>query len=413
MRRWILALALLAGCGPNQLALGDLQLQGVTSDGFAIVSDKSGKLIALSLADQSAEVIGTDRDAIVEIDGAMVVAFGSEALNPVAAIWTHATGIIPSPPGIAHDDFRAAPDGSAFAYLAPHLLVQPTGGMPRATTDDLVVGQWQFVGHKLVAVIDDGLTLAAFDPESGAATTLVTGHDYNCPFVADRTGTHILTCNNGDGLLVPLDGSSPRDLGSDYAGGWIGANGSSVFYRTKRSALVRDDGPIAGKTTLVDDGTVCELTDHAPDDGALLFSACSGEELIRTVRGAMPMLVSPDRAPAGPSFTVDSSFALDDGKIDAFSGKRELDAFAVATGDKVVVPGDIKKYLTPDGARLLAVTPSASGDMTFDLQLFDLAQSDLAPKTLATGVDSGIFLAPDGKSVLFTIPAQGLFQQPL
>jgi hypothetical protein len=409
MRRLIYALALLSGCSaPHELATGDITIEGVTSDGIAIVAERtSGKLIALSLVDQSAEFIFAGANVSVQIFGAIVVIVDNPT-DEVAAIFTHANGQIPAPPQLPVENFRAAPDNSTFAFASKdhQIFLQRLGDSPRLATPDALDSQFDFLGDHLVAVVGEAQKLVSIDPVTTAALTLLDRND--CPYQPDGIGRSVLACSNGNTVLVPLDGGSPKKI-VDFKSGWIGADGATVFFQDGRDSLLRDENESTDLFLPMD--AVCRIDGHSPDDSVMVFSPdCATRALVRLteVGAAAPVLLGRDDL-VPLTFSADERFMLVRSNFDSF-GNSDLDAFAVSDGTKLTLGRGITSFSFPDGARVLALAHADKTEVG-NLELFDLSQG--ATPTVIAGNVTSFALAPDGKSVLFTLAGQGLFQQNL
>jgi hypothetical protein len=420
VRRLILcaSLAIAAGCGPRQLAGGDLSLKGVTSDGFAIVADPTGLMHALSLDDGHAQAIARDRTATVEIFGTLVTLWDTDL--QLEALWSNSAGLLPLPMDgdqlISRSNFDAASDGSAFAFLlilhgveAPTLMVQTVGGQPVPVNDGLFVST--FVGKQLLyTVVGQLTTLMAFDPATGQRTKLL--DDFECQITAGPTGTSFLACTGGQTVLVTFDGATPRAISSDATFQWIAHDGATVFFQTMFGALMRSTP--SGLEELEPAGSVMDVFAVSPDDREVLISDpmlfMSVEALMK---GATPIEVSEDFVPAsGPPFTSDGRFVLlSRARQDEMSGIFDLVAVSADNGAQTTFTKGVDHYLVADGSRVVAHDHRVDKASTGDLELFDLANG--SGSTIASGVNPDFFLAPDGKSVLFTIPGQALFQQSL
>jgi hypothetical protein len=416
VRRLILcaSLAIAAGCGPHQLATGDLTLRGVTSDGFAIVADAAGQLHALSLDDGHAQAIAEERDGLVQIFGTLVTVWDQLQLE---AMWSGATGLLAPPMNgnmpILRSNFGATDDGSAFAFVAtygldaPTLMVEGIGGQPVPVSDH--VYDWTFVGDQLLFTIPgQPTTLVAFNPAIGERKQLLDNAE--CPISPGPAGTSILTCAGGETVLISLDGSPPRTIASIMPEAKIAHDGSVVFYPNASGALMRSTS--SGEEQLQPPDSVRSILAASPDDREVLLSGSDYlVSVVSAVKDATPLAISNGISLGdSPPFTTDGRFVLVPGKNDP-SGFFDLASFSTVNGTQTPFAKGVARVVLVNGSRVLVNDHRVPDKTAGDLELFDLASGSTT--SIATGANPDFFLAPDGKSVLFTIPGQALFQQSL
>jgi hypothetical protein len=250
----------------TRLLAGDLDVKGITSDGFVAVLDQSRGVLAVPLAggpfqtvDDEGESAGVRGNVIASFRNYDAVArFGD------VAVWTSAGGTdFPASIGLlaVNDDatrFLASTGSSSDATMT-NLVVGGLDGADvvavfSASSDASCRPGAAFVGDRfIVAHCDPGstsATISSVDPVSGAVTSLLADAKDQLAVVPGATGLVVVIGANGDAFLTKGDGASMTVIGHEVDAAVATPDGSAVLLRA-RGVISRVDVATAQPVILV------------------------------------------------------------------------------------------------------------------------------------------------------------------
>ena len=435
--------------GTQLVKSGALQLNGVTTDDFAIYTDTSSKTVyAVALTAGSAPIsLGpVDSNDDVTVSGKVVLigtgasqagvgpvsVWKSGAAKPATLAMAAAMGTYATSSDDAYvlyfdgvdanattgNLYAAATDGTGATQLAAGVDLQgnvcpPTiqfGGttavaaycLASAASADAGAGPSGDGG----AAVQNVATVATYATPGWKATTLSTAAQPT--FTVDPKGTTVLV-NTAAGLLAyPAAGGTAVTVdATGVAGGLLTKDGSHAIYTTSASALVRaaTTSP-PSPTTLSAAGSFASIYGLSPDENWTAGSspANGGNDLFlasATTAGTATSL-STAAAVGGDLFTADSSHVLYFTNVSKGSGT--LTASPTAGGAAVTLgTGAIYDLATKAGKVVFSDNFNRQGGTqgTADLRSFDTAAGG-SSTLLVSLADPNVFLSTEKDKIVYT-----------
>jgi hypothetical protein len=450
---WGLALALSA-CGGSgaggtttgtRILAGDVDVAGVTDDGFAAVRDPGGGLRAVpldggdpQLVDASSDGAGAVHDLIFSYHDFDIVSGIGDLI-----LWTAAGGAVPLASATAgviavSDDgtrilltFESSSDatatnlGVAASDGTPTVVVGPVSRLGGCGPSGTFAG-----GRFVVRRCDPGstvLTLVSVDPATGASVDLLApaGSSFDVVHVPDGDPLVAAVAPDGGAFLVPIAGGTATPLATGVEAVFAAVGGTAVLVRGGGSLrrVPLDGSP---PVTLVA-ASVTRVQALSPDGNAVLFRSMLGQRSygdLFLAGAAAPTDVTPlvatlDAATPGDAFTPDSSRAL------FMAGTSDL---GVGVLSSVPVAGGPP---TVHGQQVWAVRGYGSTSAVFaddyaavperpgraSIRAVDTAAAGATPTTIATHAGAAFALTHAGDRVVFSFDdggdGTGLYVAPL
>jgi hypothetical protein len=412
----------------TRLLAGDLDVKGITSDGFVAVLDQSRGVLAVPLAggpfqtvDDAGESAGVRGNVIASFRNFDAVAqFGD------VAVWTSA-GRTDFPASIGllavNDDATRffASTGSSSDATMTNLVVGGLDGAGvvavfSASTDASCRPGAAFVGDRfIVAHCDPGstsATISSVDPVSGAVTSLLADAKDQLAVVPGAAGLVAVIGANGDAFLTKGDGASMTVIGHEVDAAVATPDGSAVLLRA-RGVISRVDVATAQTSTLV-----------AKDAQSIWAVSADGRSLLYRLNlaprygygdlyltsalapaAALTLSASLDTTTFGDAFTRDGSRVLyvtdaDDLFVGTLRARGVTDDDAPATyGQRVWITrayADTRVAFTSD----YVPVPERPGRAV--LRVADTADGGAASSIIATFAGADFFLTPARDRVVFS-----------
>jgi hypothetical protein len=428
------------------LSAGSYLTLALTPDNVALVTDAQATLFAVPLAGGAATPLEARVAAAVRIGDAVFVWHDVDAqFSAHLAVFVRgqlrelATG---SPAAVAFPT-SAASDGTHIAFVANHsggfadLFAQRSDGggqVALATSIDVKAAcapAMTFVAQKLIVSGCNGgvFSIVSYDPDSGAATTLLAPASPGFVPVPARVAVVALNPMNGSSLY-PVDGTPATPLAAGVKRSLAFADGSAAVQLTLGGGIVRARLSDGGLTSLVAAGGD-ELAALSSDGAWVLYTgppdATSGNAELFLASARVPGMTSGSSINAGKTsppvnsgrFTDDASWVVYTTDADAFGhGPLRARPLAGTIGASRTLSLASAGFVTAGGARLVYtdryIRPDA-GLPRVNLALVDLASS-AAPTLLAAGASLAWHISDDMHRVAFLVSDgsnAGLYVAPL
>jgi len=430
-----------------RLLVGDLDVKGVTTDGFVAVLYQAAGALAVPVAGGATQTVDPAADSAGVLGDAI---FTFRHWDDVAEIgdlgvWTAAGGarlFAAASAGVlaSSDDTTRllATQNSSDDGTATDLVVGAVAGDGAAPTfvatisrDAACRARAAFCGGRfVVSHCDPGsesVTISSIDPVSGAAIPLLAHAKNQFAALPGPSGLVAVIAADGDAFFVPAAGGAMTPIGKNVDAAVVVADGSAVLLRAQ-GAITRVEVGGGASSTLVAAG-VQDIWAVSPDGRSLLYRLTLGPrhgygDLFLTSAAAPAATITlskdVDATTFGDAFTRDGSRALyfadaDDLLVGTLRSRAVTGDAAPAThGTRVWTTrgyADARVVFTSDYVPI----PERPGRAV--LRAVDTGSPDAVPQVLATFAGADFALTPARDAVVFSFndgtERAGLYIAPL
>jgi hypothetical protein len=227
---------------------------------------------------------------------------------------------------------------------------------------------------------------------------------------------------NGAFAQSPV-GAGKVQIETDFDGGSFVHDGSAIVYRKASGGVFRMKPDGTGKVMLSPTGNV-GLRSLSPDGKWMLFykNQDMGTALIdlyltdaTMAAPAVTLDANTDGDIYGPGFTANSAFALYEQAIDA-TQSGPMYTVGVAGGMPRKLADAVWIWYVVGQGSVVALNDNFDGNSgeggVADIEVVDVATGG-GLCTVAKKADAGFFHSKDGKTLVYSVPMQGLFSAPV
>ena len=431
-----------AGPAPlgTKIATGDFSLQGVTTDGYAIVTENiSNALQAIPLAGGAAVTIDAASSSVA-VRGKVVFSWHAVDTNGIGGLttWTASGGVKATATTTFADVAAANADGSTIAYLDAATAAGPANmvfsladGTGKKTLDAVNLSfcapDLRYAAARPIAsycATSATVTVASWDVTGGTKVTLqTTGKSFS----TDTAGTKVfLVSASGAASVIPITGGTATAVDTGVAAGAMLPDGTGVVYRMTAESIKRSPLPTVAPITLVTSGAKSFLG-ISPDGANALYrnafvasSRLSDLFMASTLTPGTPTTLNAatttDPTYFGDTFTTDNSRVMFATDVDTTTGLASLKVKPVASGSISTISTAAWWAMAATGSKIVFDDGFVAGSSTTpsrgDIRIVDAATT-AAATLLVTKADAFFLLSPAKDKLVYTytfVPAnQGLY----